>query len=103
MFVASLNTESDIEQALNDKYAADITFESYRRKHEVTVDGRESRCRVEGDIGNLDDVRLVCTPPEEPPPLRKTRLRRSSSPAPARWSSSPRGTSGRIETLPRRR
>ncbi len=73
VFVASLNTESDIEQALNEKYAADITFERYRRKQEVTVDGRESRCRVEGDIGNLDDVRLVCTPPTEPPPLRKTR------------------------------
>ena len=72
VFVASLNSDSDIEQALNEKYAADITFERYRRQQEVTVDGRDSRCRVEGDIGNLDDVRLVCTPPEEQPPLRGT-------------------------------
>ena len=72
VFVASLNSDSDIEQALNEKYAADITFERYRRQQELTIDGRASRCRVEGDIGNLDDVRLVCTPPEEPPPLRGT-------------------------------
>jgi hypothetical protein len=72
VFVASLNTDSDIEEALSEKYAADITFERYRRQQELTIDGRESRCRVEGDIGNLDDVRLACTPPEEPPPLRGT-------------------------------
>ena len=48
VFVASLNSDSDIEQALNEKYAADITFERYRRQQELTIDGRESRCRVEG-------------------------------------------------------
>lgn len=72
VFVASLNTDSDVEEALNEKYDADITFERYCRQHEITVDGRDSPCRVEGEIGNLDDVRLVCTPPEEPPPLRRT-------------------------------
>jgi hypothetical protein len=30
VFVASLNTDSDIEEALNEKYDADITFERYR-------------------------------------------------------------------------
>ena len=69
MFVASLNTDSDIEEALNEKYDADITFERYRRQQELTIDGPDSACRVEGEIGNLDDVRLVCTPPEQPPPL----------------------------------
>ncbi len=73
VFVASLNSDSDIEEALNEKYAADITFERYRRQQELTIDGRDSRCRVEGEIGNLDDVRLICTPPEEQPPLRNTR------------------------------
>ena len=72
VFVASLNTDSDIEEALNEKYAADITFERYRRQQELTVDGRESGCRVEGEIGNLDDLRLVCTPREDTPPLRET-------------------------------
>ena len=72
VFVASLNTESDVEEALNEKYDADITFERYRRQQELTIDGRDSACRVEGEIGNLDDVRLVCTPPEEPSPLRGT-------------------------------
>jgi hypothetical protein len=69
VFVASLNTDSDIEEALNEKYDADITFERYRRQQELTIDGRESACRVEGEIGNLDDVRLVCTPREDTPPL----------------------------------
>jgi hypothetical protein len=72
VFVASLNSDSDIEEALNAKYDADITFERHRRQQELTVDGRDSRCRVEGEIGNLDDVRLVCIPREETPPLRRT-------------------------------
>lgn len=72
VFVASLNTETDIEEALNEKYDADITFERYRRQQELTVDGRDARCRVEGEIGNLDDVRLVCIPREDTPPLRST-------------------------------
>jgi len=72
VFVASLNTEADIEEALNEKYDADIAYERYRKREELTIDGRDSRCRIEGDLGNLDDVRLVCIPREDTPPLRRT-------------------------------
>lgn len=70
VLVVNLNSESDIEQALNAKYDADITFEQYRRRQELTIDGETSDCRVEGNIGSLDDLRIVCTYPDEPPPTR---------------------------------
>lgn len=71
VLVVNLNSESDVEAALNAKYDAEIVFETYRRRQELTVDGQDSPCRVEGDLGGLDDVRIECTYPHEPPPLRQ--------------------------------
>lgn len=69
-FVFALNSDGSIEQALESRYDADISFTSERRRRVLLIDGEDRNCEVAGHLFSLDDVAIRCFVPDEPPPLR---------------------------------
>ena len=69
-FVVALHSDAEIEQALEAKYDADVSFERNNRRRVLLVDGEDRNCTVTGHLFSLDDVAIRCFIPDEPPALR---------------------------------
>ncbi|WP_156411563.1 hypothetical protein [Nocardioides sp. Soil805] len=69
-FVFALNSDAQIERALEARYDADISFERHDRKRVLLIDGEDRSCKVAGHLFSLDDVSIRCFVPDEPPALR---------------------------------
>jgi hypothetical protein len=69
-FVFALNSDAQIERALEARYDADISFTHERRRRVLLIDGEDRNCKVAGHLFSLDDVSIRCFIPDEPPALR---------------------------------